>query len=472
MYRDLRDGKTVEPNRTVFLLSILAAVGSLWAFSHEEIPLYSSKRQALDSAYDWTRVLLDVLEQVRRSGNASLETVQATMSAVFLLYHADGFSLKVRALHGSAICVARDLGLHRTDAPRNGLPEARTQADVVDRELRRRIWWHLAATDWSMAVTEGVNAGTYSISPRQMSVRKPRNLNDDELATMPADWERSKNIPTIMSYLVTRIHLGEISRRISDMNSVTEVDNISVDDIISIDDEFETALNDLPVFLRIDEKSVAASKHLDVEHHHLPLQRYIANIMLQARRCKFHGPFLLRAATDPSYARFRLECLRSARAVIKARGDLTTGSWLANTKLSGILHLFFYAVVVLVIDLCVNRTAGDVAARKAEIKEACKTLEDARHESVPAGMFMDSLMAIMQKHRIRLQSQDGPETLMQGVDCPPSMPFSLAGASLHDELPDEYVPNLDFDEIWQSYTNLDFCDAQDWDALMCDLDFA
>lgn len=118
-------------------------MAALWAFSPDDPPLYASKEQALDAAYDWTRITLDVLEQVRRSGNASLETIQATISIVFLLYHADGFSLKVRALHGSAISVAKELGLHRTDSARNGLPPARSQAEIVDRELRRRIWWHL-----------------------------------------------------------------------------------------------------------------------------------------------------------------------------------------------------------------------------------------------------------------------------------------------------------------------------------------
>lgn len=197
--------------------------------------------------------------------------------------------------------------------------------------------------------------------------------------------------------------------------------------------------------------------------------------MLQARRCKFHGPFLLRAATETSFAPFRLECLRAARAVIKARKDLASHEnfiWLANTKLSGVLHLFFYAVVVLLIDLCVNRSAGDEEARKAEIKEACKTLEEARHQSVPAGMFLDSLMSVMQKHRIRLQGQDSAGEGLSAPMSMPAQPLPLGSSVAHGELPEEYVPNLDFDEIWQSYTNLDFGDAQDWDALMRDLDFS
>lgn len=422
------------------------------------------------------------------------------MSLVFLLYHADGFSLKVRALHSSAISVAKELGLHRTDAPRNGLPLPRNQAEIVDRELRRRIWWHLACTDWSLGTAGSMHAGTYLISPRQMRVQKPRNLSDDELSIMPSDWERPHSVPTVMSYFMVRIRLGEISRHIADLDSMLELEHVSIDEIISVDDEFETALNDLPVFLRIDQQSLWKTSHLEAEHPHLPLQRYIVslghafkslprliraadrfsclpqvNIMLQARRCKFHGPFLLRAATDQTYAPFRLECLRSARAVIQARSDLANRGdtiWLANTKLSGVLHLFFYAVVVLLIDLCVNRSAGDETARKAEIKEACNTLEEARQQSVPAGMFLDSLMAIMQKHRIRLQGQDGSGDELGAAAAMPLQPFSLASTRASGEVPEEYVPNLDFEEIWQSYTTLDFGDAQDWDALMRDLDFS
>lgn len=448
-------------------------MAALWAFSPEGIPLYASRQQALDAAYDWTRITLDVLEQVRRSGAATLETVQASMSVVFLLYHADGFSLKVRALHGSAISVAKELGLHRTDAPRNGLPPPRTQAEIIDRELRRRIWWHLACTDWSMGVAGSLHAGTYFISPRQMRVHKPRNISDEDLCIMPSDWEQPRSVPTVMSYFVVRIRLGEISRRIADLDSMMELDRISIDEIISVDDEFETALSELPSFLRIDQRSLWESKHLDTQHPHLPLQRYVVNIMLHARRCKFHGPHLLRAATDRSYAPFRLACLRSARAVMQARKDLAQGNyWLANTKLSGVLHLYFYAVVVLVIDLCVNRTAGDDSARKAEIKEGCQTLEEARNQSMPAGMFLDSLMAILQKHRIRLQGQDNSEVDLTGTVGTIPKPFSMASAEAHGEIPDQYVSILDFDEIWQSYTDLDFGDAQDWDALMRDLDFS
>lgn len=87
-------------------------------------------------------------------------------------------------------------------------------------------------------------------------------------------------------------------------------------------------------------------------------------------------------------------------------------------------------------------------------------------------MFLDSLMTIMQKHRIRLSGQENSEEDPLATATMPPQPFSLASATVPGEVPEEYVPNLDFDEIWQSYTNLDFGEAQDWDALMRDLDFS
>lgn len=111
-----------------------------------------------------------------------------------------------------------------------------------------------------------------------MRVDKPRNLSDEELATMPANWERPQSEPTIMSYFIVRIRLGEISRRIADLDSMSEWDQVSIDEVISVDNEFETALNDLPVFLRTDDTSLWKTSHLEAEHPHLPLQRYVVSV--------------------------------------------------------------------------------------------------------------------------------------------------------------------------------------------------
>lgn len=99
----------------------------------------------------WLRTALDVLEHVRRSAPASVETVQAAIIMTFLIYHIEGSSPKIRALMATTLTTAKDLGMHRIDDPATSRAE-QTQAEVIDKEIKRRIWWHLASTDWYATV--------------------------------------------------------------------------------------------------------------------------------------------------------------------------------------------------------------------------------------------------------------------------------------------------------------------------------
>ena len=221
-----------------------------------------------------------------------------------------------------------------------------------------------------------------------MKVRRPRNISDEELATKPADFDHPLSEPTVMAYYIQRIRLSEICRRIADMAWDMEVDQITVDDVRELDSEFDNLFSELPAFLRLDKGNRHQFQHVDLSSPHILLQRYIVNLTVQAKRCKFHLPFLLRASHDDSYAFSRNACLGAARTVIRLRSELVDepGSlWIANARLCGILHLYFYATMVLVMDFCVNRTVGYEEERKAEIQAACKTLEDAKEQSGCAG---------------------------------------------------------------------------------------
>ena len=61
--------------------------------------------------------------------------------------HIEGFSPKARHIVYASVTAAKDLGMHRTDDPTFATPEE-SQAEIIDREMRRRVWWHLASTDW------------------------------------------------------------------------------------------------------------------------------------------------------------------------------------------------------------------------------------------------------------------------------------------------------------------------------------
>lgn len=159
LYERLHLGQKLESSQTLLLLSILTSIATYWGLSEDVSTVFgstcfedfasSSTQTALKVSMQWLRTSLDILEHVRRSSSMTLETVQASIIIIFLVYHIEGFSPKVRSMLYAALAAAKDLGLHRTDAqPPAGQQE--TQADVVEQEIRRRVFWHIASTDWSV----------------------------------------------------------------------------------------------------------------------------------------------------------------------------------------------------------------------------------------------------------------------------------------------------------------------------------
>ena len=87
LYRKLYLGEHVEPNETVLLLTTLTSISSYWGLSESSSSAFESKQIAINVAVLWLRMALDVLEHVRRSASANMETVQAGIIIVFLIYH-------------------------------------------------------------------------------------------------------------------------------------------------------------------------------------------------------------------------------------------------------------------------------------------------------------------------------------------------------------------------------------------------
>lgn len=319
------------------------------------------------------------------------------------------------------------------------------------------------------------------INKRHMRVNKPRNVSDEDLQTQPSDFSRPLSEPTTSAFLLQRIRLAEVCRDISDKAWIKDLEEFTVDDVAAIDAEFVRRLEELPDFLQRDESRRQRFQYLESQYPHIVLQRYFVNLNIYARRCRFHLSFLSRTSTDSRYSFSRDACLYSARAVLQLRKDLVDEQrslWITSTRLVGVLHLFFYAIVVLVMDLCINRAAGNEEARKAEIQEACKMLEQAKRQSDAAGMFFDSLMAILRKHRIRLHNYehcgqvDSTSPRLAAVEANALGPGSSYGidqqASSNVEEP---FSNMDFDELWQSFVGLDSTfDPTNWDALLKDIE--
>lgn len=129
------------------LLSILASASHLWRPQRSKCLIFLSAKEAASMSLIWSNAALDILECSRRSTAASIEDLQATIVISYVVYNSQGFSSMFRSLHSNIIMMARDLSLHKTDSPRRS-GETDPPPSQIEVDAKRRLWWHIAATDW------------------------------------------------------------------------------------------------------------------------------------------------------------------------------------------------------------------------------------------------------------------------------------------------------------------------------------
>lgn len=322
-----------------------------------------------------------------------------------------------------------------------------------------------------------------------MKVSIPRNLNDEDIGKVDQNYQRPLSEPTIMSYPLQRIRLGEVCRQITDtMPSVaTTIEELNYEEIIRLDRLFDDYFNGLPIFLRIDEASVCASQEAYRKYPHLAIQRFTVELIANTRRCKFHQPFLIRGSLGGPYAFSREKCLQSARKVIAAKKRLE-GEGLPfgtlNKRHCSIIHHVFMATTVLVMDLCFNKIEGMEAERKAEVARACAMLEESSSQSIMAAKYLNSLMDILRKHKIRVMNEGltygdmaNPRYLLSTSEPVYKSSEALLSMNMLDDMATSTQINsntmepLDFDQLWQSYVEMGpSFDVPDWDQIFSELD--
>jgi hypothetical protein len=147
-YLQLNRSEPIEPGQAALLLSVFA-VAVFFYPSSENSEVATSRQDSLHLCKIFSKGALDLLDNSRRNTSGTLEDVQAYILMSFLSFHLDGFSARGRLLSMTAAASARDLRLHRLDADAEFNPEQDISARVlVVREVKRRVFWYIAATDW------------------------------------------------------------------------------------------------------------------------------------------------------------------------------------------------------------------------------------------------------------------------------------------------------------------------------------
>ena len=249
-----------------------------------------------------------------------------------------------------------------------------------------------------------------------MVVKKPLNINDEDLIDGKSRIERPLSQPTTMSYSLQRIRLSEISRSIVDRTPLimAHAGGPSHDVVMDIDTDLQLLINDIPPFFSMSIGNLTETYQLDPSRAaNIVYQGYMFYSLLYAQRCKLHFPCFSRGFVDSAYASSREICLQSARLIIQTESQLENSGLCRATryKFIGLLLGVFMASIVLLMDLCHNKSSSQQEKQRGEIADAFRILEEARHGSEMAAKFLDSLMHVLRKHKLSLPKCAGQQPL-------------------------------------------------------------
>lgn len=321
-----------------------------------------------------------------------------------------------------------------------------------------------------LALSGGPQEGTYLIQPNHMRVNLPRHIDDADLEN-DSSCDPPLSRPTSMTYSLLRIRLAEICRTAVDTMppSFSDWTSLSYDTVISLDKKFEGFLRSLPFFFRLDDASHGKAHEIDMQYPQMAFQRCILASTIHSRRCKLNQPFLTRVSSDSRYQYSRQVCLQSAQAVIRINRQLQNDVVCpdsAHNRLTTLLHTFFLATAVLVMDLCINKSLTTADQRK-EAAEACQMLRAAEDTSPVASYFLTSLTAILDKYRVQL-SLGSPAPPTNGASAPATGAYN--SETNGNFTTSQETMGTDIDMLWRDFIDLDNHNATSWDNLFSNLD--
>jgi len=340
-----------------------------------------------------------------------------------------------------------------------------------------------------------------------MITKKPLNLDDEDLNDGAVAIEKSMSVPTCMSYSLQRLRIAELCRRFVDCEPLVMAATTSenYDNVLDFDTAIQTFINDLPAFFSMSFAEITRLFQLDhAKATRLATHGHIIHGMIYSIRCKLHVPYLMRGYADQTYSPSRQICIKTARLIIQNEVDHErTGLLTVNRyQSSGFVLGVFVASVVLLVELCVDKTTSRQSEYRQEIIDAFRLLEMARGQSRNAARFLESLLSVLHKHQVAppmpdnrqisdnrqlASDSDQSSTTLQMIETSkitkPAMPTPEGSATLSDMIPE--TTNLDastenafaddmdmssyFDMLNQSLqqgSDMEFCD---WDGLFSGL---
>lgn len=145
VYMQLRSGHTIDSGSAALILSICASSAYFWDWDFPAHFRFLSEDNAAAQSLAWRGAAWDLLDQGQRAAKHSLDAIQARMILADVVYNLEGATSRFRYLHSCARAAAYEVKLHLID-----MPGRDSEDNELQREIKRRVWWYLAGTDWSV----------------------------------------------------------------------------------------------------------------------------------------------------------------------------------------------------------------------------------------------------------------------------------------------------------------------------------
>ncbi|PVH87146.1 hypothetical protein DL98DRAFT_544932 [Cadophora sp. DSE1049] len=462
LYTNVNQQRQPDPSHVALLLSIIASTTYSWTAIDCNGSLFPTTSEANRQTPLWIKATEDVLDYCHRTTCPSLEIVQSTIVVSFLVCNLEGLAQRFRFLHSSAVMMARELNLHRTDEPSISETFEPVPVDTVKSEIGRRVWWYLVATDWMLSRFPGPMKGVYSINPSHMAVNKPRNANDEDLFDDMENPGNPISTPTNMSYFLERSRLAELCRYFTDhtpfVNSNDDAKRYS--DAMSNDAELRDFVEQIPPFFRLDRGKRPDFVDSDIcKTPGIIIQRYMLNSLVQTQRCKLHLPWLIAGSTQPSFSYSYRCCLDAARLIVQNEVQLEEAALpfvLIRLRFSPMLYGVAMAGLVLSLERSLRSTAGEenLQGDCSEVSNTFRILGQAREQCSTAAKLLDSMEKVLRKHKIPTPDMTTSAAKSLGSDA---LWSSGGGSSGHGVFAgfegsfQDFEPNIDFDALdWNS----------------------
>jgi hypothetical protein len=406
LYDDLSANRLPSATQLAFFLGIFAGSAYISKNGFQlECPT-SSRRSPIALAESWHKQAVFLL--TKPPVPPSTQALQTFVMLTHLCTQIEGFAGSFGILAMSGLQMARTMRIHRLDSPHFREQRQRNGADLVDVELKRRVWWHIVASDWSVFLTRrlcaffgssdnscrllsnvgGPHEGTYLLHPSQIETFHPSNVDDEDIPTgithiTEESYSLPLSTPTSITYFLCRIQVATLSREVTDLLTPSFCTSPDVDNsdemynkILLLDRKYQQLLKSLPPFFQLTNRmDPNAYSALIKEKPYLESQRYLITFVIHTNLARLHRRFLIRGSTQPKFAYSRMQCIQSAETVLEVRNLVVSDKSVGSFTYIFLAH-FFMAAVILAMDVCFNPTEIRVSQRKQDVLRACRVLEE------------------------------------------------------------------------------------------------